>query len=329
MTDVERKDPSRGAGRLSAMVMPEAPSLQTYPITKSSWVKLVILAGLVALLYRIELVKLANQWWADANWSHGFILPLFSLYLLYAWRFKLLSIRRKNCYWGWVFILLALLIRAATSTVFPNDWIQELSIPVLIFGLVWCLCGPRMARLTFVPIFFVILAMPLPKNLYQELSLPLQNLAAKLSTGLLRLFGAHIEVSASFMEVTTRSGQVQQLEVAEACSGMRSLMAFVALGVIMAYIEDRPFWQRVTIILAGIPIALLVNVLRVATTSTMFWIDKKELGEDFMHMFMGIVLLIPALLLLFAFTRLLDSLYEEVEDEEEPGQPAQSPEGKS
>ena len=99
-------------------------------------------------------------------------------------------------------------------------------------------------------------------------------------------------------------------------------MAFVALGVAMAFVEAKPFWQRLIIMLAGIPIAIFVNVLRVTATASMFYYDKPELGKDFMHHAMGIVLLIPALLLLFLLSVLLNKIYvEDNEHEDEDDKP--------
>jgi len=159
-----------------------------------------------------------------------------------------------------------------------------------------------------------------PDNLYQRISLPLQNFAAKMSAMILSGCGVTIKVTSSHLDIVSTSGKMQSLTVAEACSGVRSLMAFVALGVAMAFVEERPFWQRAVIILAGIPIAIFVNVLRVTATASMFYFDKPELGRDFMHHVMGMVLLIPALLLLFLLSVLLHKMYiEEDEDEHEDG----------
>jgi len=99
-------------------------------------------------------------------------------------------------------------------------------------------------------------------------------------------------------------------------SWIRSLMAFVALSVALAYIEPRPIWQKIVLVLAGIPIAVACNILRVTLTGTMFVIDKPELGKDIMHEIMGMVLLVPALFLLLAILKLMQWLYIS-EDEEE------------
>ena len=295
-------------------------------VETSSWLKVAILGLLCVGCYWVQLRQLLNQWLADPNWSHGFIIPLFSLYLLYNWRREIFSAPRRVCLWGWVFILGAFLIKTWGIIVVHNTWIPQLTISLLIFGLVLYLCGPKIAIVAFVPVFYLTLAMPWPDSLYQEISGPMQELAAKWSTALLHMFGAEITVTASFLKITSISGEEYPLRVAEACSGMRSLMAFVALGVAMAYVEERPFWQRLVIMIGGVPIALACNILRVAATSAMFVIDKKELGEDFMHTAMGMVLLIPALFLLLLLSRLLNAIYVDVEDDDEDDNPVGSQE---
>ncbi len=286
-------------------------------VETSSWLKVAVLGLLCVGLYWIQLVQLVNQWMADPNWSHGFIIPLFSLYLIYTWRREIFTTPRRVCLWGWVFILAALMLKTWSIVSAHNNWGSQLTITILIFGLVFYLCGPKVAMAAFVPIFYLTLAMPWPDRLYQMISGPMQEMAAKASTALLQMFGVEISVTASFLEITSISGKHYPLQVAEACSGMRSLMAFVALGVAMAYVEDRPFWQRLVIMVGGIPIALACNILRVTATCSMFVIDKKEFGEKVMHTAMGMALLIPALLLLLLLSKLLNSIYVEVDDEDD------------
>lgn len=290
----------------------KAPSLPFYV-----WIKIAVLGALVLLFFRDEVIQLWKTWRGNVNWSHGFIIPFFSCYLVYAWWDKIIKTRSSVFPPGLLVVVAAMFGKAAALIIFHNMWLSQLMIPLMIWGLVLYLCGLRMAMMLFVPIFFLELAMPLPDRLYNMISLPMQNLSAKMATGILQLFGVQISVSASYMQVVSISGAHHSLEVAEACSGMRSLMAFIALGVAMAYMEERPFWERLVIMLAGIPIALICNILRVTLTCSMFVWDKKELGEGFMHNMMGMALLVPALLLLFLLAKLLDGLYVEEDDDEE------------
>jgi len=198
-----------------------------------------------------------------------------------------------------------------------NPWTCQLSMVFLLFGLVLYLAGPKVIRLTWLPILFLVFALPVPSSVYTKISLPLQNFAAKGAEVLLKLLTVKIKVTASRLDVTGISGKVYPLTVAEACSGMRLLMAFVALSVAMAYLEDRPVWQRVVMVAFGVPIAIVCNVLRVAITCGMCVIDRPELGQKFMHDFTGMVMLIPAFLLLWLLGKFLGALYVEEEEEDD------------
>jgi exosortase len=285
-------------------------------IVRSIWFKIGVIAVLLAGMNWWQFVKLVQQWLSDENWTHGFIIPLFSLFLLYTWRDEIARTPRRVCLWGLPVIAISLAMLVAGFYPLQNEWIKQLSMPLLIWGVVLYLAGWKMAKITAVPIFFLLFALPLPGYLYERIALPLQNLAARMSGGILRVLGVELEVTASYMAIVSVSGQTHDLQVAEACSGVRSMMAFFALGTALAYIEDRPMWQRVTMVVAALPITVVCNILRVTITSSMFVIDKPELGQEFMHTFTGMLLLIPALLLLFGLGKLLQAMVVEEEHDE-------------
>jgi exosortase len=120
--------------------------------------------------------------------------------------------------------------------------------------------------------------------------------------------GVEITRKASNLQLTSVAGKVCDLTVAEACSGMRLLMAFFALGVATAYLGVRPLWQRLTMVVAAIPIAVVCNVLRVAITGWMFYIDRPEWGKGILHTATGMLMLIPAFLLLWILGLLLEAV---------------------
>jgi exosortase len=306
------------SSRLADLVVEEEVANTIPPL---AWLKAAVIGMLICGFYYDELVNMSRKFLADSNTSHGFILPLFSLYMLYTWRHRLYSAERRVCLWGLGVVLLAVVIRAAGVLWIHNNWITQLTLPLLIWGTVLYLAGPRIAWIAIVPVALLVLGVPLPDRLYNMIALPLQNFAARMSAGLLTLFGANIQQTQSFLKVQSINDPTKwhPLQVAEACSGMRSLMAFVAMGLIVAYIEDRRPWQRVVLLLAGVPIAVVINVIRVTVTSAMFWIDQREFGEKFMHTAIGMILLIPGLLLLFLLGRVLNAVYveEEVEDDDE------------
>ena len=278
------------------------------------WLKVAILAGiLIAINYR-QFPRLLWGWIDDDNWSHGFLIPLFSLYLLYARRAELMLAKRRACLWG----LAALIVAGILEILAYNDgnsWACQVGMLMMAFGLVFYLSGPEIVRLTWLPIFYLVFALPFPSIYYTRMALPLQNLAAGASASLLQLFNVDITVEKSSLWIVSLTGVAHEpLLIAEACSGMRLLMAFVALGVAMAYLTDRPLWQRTVLVAMAVPIALLCNILRVVITCIMYVIDKPQLGQEFMHDFTGLLMLAPAMLMLWGIGWLLRNLFVEVDE---------------
>jgi len=268
---------------------------------------LILVAALAALLVGLhfKLLNVLVRSWGDINWQHGYIIPLFSIYLLYSRREEIYAARRRPCLLG-LFLMLASLAGEVVAVFhIRNYWLAQIGMLGMLAGLTLYLGGWSVLRLTWLPIGFLIFAMPIPTILYQQLSVPLQNLSAKGSVVILEIFGVDIEASASRLEFDNRFGERQYLTVAEACSGIRLLMAFVALGVATAYLDYKPVWQRILLVLAAVPIAVFCNVIRVTITCWMFYLGKAEFGKDFMHHFTGLLMLVPAFGLLWAMAWVL------------------------
>ena len=307
--------PSRPGGSLVDMVGVPESRLVDRAFSRSVWIKVAVIAFLFCGLNFWQFKRLVAGWRIDPNWSHGFLIPLFSAYLIYTRWDQLVAARRRVCIWGLPILLLSLSVLIFSYFRLGTYWFCQLSMILLLLGIVLYLSGPAVLKITWVPIVYLVLAIPIPDILYQNIAYPLQELAAKSTTVILRLCNVTIDVSASSLSITSISGRVHPLQVVEACSGVRSLMAFVALSTAMAYIDDRPIWQRLVLIASSLPITMLCNILRVTATSTMFVIDQPELGKDFMHTFMGMMLLIPALLMLLGLSWLMNHLFVENDDD--------------
>jgi exosortase len=245
------------------------------------------------------------------------------VYLLYSRRHELLSARRRTCLWGLPLLILACVFQILGYWV-HNPWSCQVGMTVLLFGLVLYLGGGELAKVTWLPIFFLVFAMPIPEIVYREIAYPLQKLAAHGSAAILKVFGVMIRATESSLQIISRSGKLYTPTVADACSGMRLLMAFLALGVAMAYLEDRPLWQRVVLVLLGIPVAIACNVIRVAITCGMYVLDRPEMGKDFMHEFTGMLMLVPAFGLLWVAGWFMQNIFVEVEEEGTGGQSGRS-----
>ncbi len=310
----------RATRRLADMV--DAPPTVSFSQAFDS--ETLIKIGVLALLWTVlhaQQIRWLFLKWGQENWQHGYAIPLFSLYLLYSRRDELLAICRRT-FWP-ALPAMALCFAGQMIAVYwvHNDWLRGLCMIGMLFNMVLFLAGPKMIRITWLPILFLIFSLPLPGRLYTSLSLPMQNLAARGAVLTLRLFQVNITNSASTLELVSRSGQLRELAVAEACNGMKLLTAFMAIGVAAAYLDVRPMWHRLILVAAAMPIALFCNIIRVALTCWMTYIDKAELGQGLMHTITGLVMLLPAFGMLWGLGWILKKLVVE-EDVEEPAAPA-------
>lgn len=253
---------------------------------------MVILAALLLLAYRRPIADLiVHKWWHDPNWSHGWLVPLFSLYFLSTIKPQLASTAFRPSWVGFFLLLAAFGTCFWFLLIFPAGYPQSLSIIPAMLGLVLLMGGWALLRLIWFPICYLVLAIPLPDGLYFTLTFPLRQLASQVASVLLSLLpGVHTEVSGVVIDFLS-SGKSGNLNVEEACSGMRLIMAFFALGTAMAYLGDRPIWQRVVMVAACIPIAIMCNVIRVTTTGCLYIYDLRSWASGTPHELLGLAML--------------------------------------
>ena len=158
----------------------------------------------------------------------------------------------------------------------------------MIAGLVLLLRGWRSLWLALFPLAFLFLAIPPPDRLYREITQPLQQFAAAVASFVLSLV-TRFDISREGFNITYNadSGQIESFAVAGACSGMRSLMAFAALGLAMACFAPRPAWQRLAIAVAVVPVALFCNILRVVVSGGLQMYGYKHLAVGTPHTLLG------------------------------------------
>ena len=171
-------------------------------------------------------------------------------------------------------LLLAILAFYVFNVVSPSGYayFRPLSMIAAIGAVVLFLGGWRLVQYTWLPIVFLVFAVPLPRRYYVGLTMPMRQIAASVATALLNLLhGVDATASGVVIDIVYKGHRLEPpLDVAEACSGMRLMMAFLALGVAMAYLHYRPMWQRVVLLLSTVPIAMLCNVIRVTVTGFIY-----------------------------------------------------------
>jgi len=162
-----------------------------------------------------------------------------------------------------------------------------------IAAIVLFLGGWYLVRYSWLPVSYLIFAVPLPARFYRQITIPMRQLAAQVATVLLN-FVPKLEASVSGVVIDVIYKGVKKepaLDVAEACSGMRLLMAFMALGVAMAYLHYRPMWQRLILLATTIPIAIFCNVIRVTVTGFIYILWDPRYAQGVWHDLLGMLML--------------------------------------
>lgn len=263
-------------------------------ISRATMVRISIVTFLIVLVYwgSIQHLLIA-RWLRDGNWSHGWLIPLFSLYFLWMKRDDLAECTPRGSLVGAAILILSLFMLFFSAWRLRMGYPQALSIVGTIFGVTLLMGGWSVIRIAWFPILFLVLAIPLPDRIYVELTFPLRKLASSAAATLMPFFaqGLHTQAQAVVIDYIIPGKPPGTLNVEEACSGMRLMMAFVTLGVAMAYLGDRPVWQRVIMIASCLPIAVFCNTIRVTTTG-LFWIyGYHEFAQGTPHQLLGIVML--------------------------------------
>ncbi len=268
----------------------------------SLWKSVAILALLGWLYYSI-LGRLGVQWWRDPNFSHGFFVPAFSFYLLWL---KRETLRRTPCLPSWygIPILVCGLVLLIIGNLGAELFLSRFSLLVVIAGLVVCFLGWSVQKTILFPWLFLLLMIPIPAIIFNQVTFPLQLLASKLASGLLPLLGVPVLREGNIIQIPA-----MPLEVAEACSGIRSLLSLATLTIIYGYLMESKMAIRVILVLASIPIAVAANSLRIVGTGLMVQYWNPDKAEGFFHLFSGWLIFIVSLVLLFLLHRLLQGLF--------------------
>ncbi|MHC4799483.1 MAG: exosortase/archaeosortase family protein, partial [Planctomycetota bacterium] len=224
----------------------EARSLHFEGSPQTSWrelgvhnyVKMLIIAGLFYYLFHNEIDSIVRRWVNDPSWSHGFLIPLFSLYFINQHKREILNLQIRPSYLGLFFVICGLVFHPL-NIASPSGYVylQPIGMIAILGAVILFLGGWRLVKYTWLPVAFLVFAVPLPQRYYFAFTMPMRLLSAKVSTALLNLVGG-LEATASgvVIAVVYRGQRLEPLNVAAACSGTRLLMAFMALGVAMAYL---------------------------------------------------------------------------------------------
>ena len=269
----------------------------------SSWVRVAWLAPLVSLLlsalYGPTLVLLGRQWWDDSNYTHGFLVPLFSGYLVWRQRARLVALAPRGSALG-LPVLLAGIAALLLGDVAAELFLMRASLIVVLAGLVLFHLGCAVFRVVLFPLAFLLFMVPLPAILFYAITFPLQSLAAQQAAWALDLLGVPVILDGNVIHLSQLT-----LGVTEACSGIRSLISLLGGAVAWAYLALPAGWMMVLFVASTVPITILANAGRVISTGLIGQWFGVEYASGFFHTFSGWAVFVFAFICLFAVHGLL------------------------
>jgi exosortase len=263
----------------------------------------VLLALSFLVLYFPVLQKLISDWNVDANYSHGYFIPFLAGFMIWMNRKRLYEALKVPSSIGLGLILLGL-TQLFVAWVGSEYFLQQTSMIVVLLGSVLYLWGWKVTSLTIFPILYLIFMIPLPAIIWNKLAFPLALFASKISSDLVSVMGLSILREGNILILPNIT-----LQVVEACSGLRSLTTMLALSAFIAYISDHRSIKKWILFLAGVPVALLSNIVRLTATAILARYFGETVANGFIHDFSGWIVFVLGLAMLVGVNAILRLIY--------------------
>ena len=268
-------------------------------VTRRSLAALGLVCSVTLIVYLPVLTSLVRQWASDDNYSHGFLVVPFAIY--FAWlRRKDLAALPIQPHWIGAVVTLGSLFVLVAGRLGAELFLARISLVGLTAGTVLFLYGTRHFRVLAFPIAFLLLMVPLPAVVFNQLAFPLQLLASSAGETVLSASGIPVLREGNVLMLPTTT-----LEVVQACSGIRSLVSLLTLAIILGKLTEPRVWARVVLAVLSLPVAIAANAARVAGTGLAAeWISPQA-ADGFFHEFSGWVVFVVAFALLLGAQRAL------------------------
>ena len=265
----------------------------------------VLALGAFLTLYHHVVEKLIHDWETDDNYSHGFLIVPLAAYLIWERRDKLQALELRPTNAGLAVAIASLGVLVA-GTLGAELFLTRISMLGFFGGAILFLGGRQHLRVLLFPLLFLLLMIPIPAIIFARIAFPLQLLASQFGTGVMSMAGVPVLREGNVLVLSNTT-----LEVAEACSGIRSLISLLTLGIVLGYFTHEQPALRVIVAVATIPIAIVTNGLRVAGTGIAAYYYGPGAAEGFFHSFSGWLVFVSALVLLIGVQRMLSALVPE------------------
>lgn len=273
-------------------------------LKSDSFVKGSIYAAIFVVLY-LTSHQVMIKWWKHEDYNYCYLIPVVVLYLLWEKRDALVHIESNPSWFGYGPLIIGLMLfwigelGGEYYTMYLSSWF-------VLFGLCWMHLGWRKLNIILFPIAFILTMFPPPSFIYYNLSLKLKLISSKLGVWALQGLG-----KTAYREGNVIDLGFTQLQIVDACNGLRYLFPLIVLALLVAYFSKSALWKRVLIVLSAVPISIFVNGLRIALVGSLYPIWGPQVAEGFFHDFSGWAIFIISLGVLLAEIWILNRLFRE------------------
>ncbi len=257
-----------------------------------------LLVGLGGLYWPF-LQNLVSDWSTNDDYSHGYFIPLITIFFIYHFRDELKKIEIRPNSLGILFVL-AGLCQLIIGKIGSEFFLQRTSLIVVLLGVVLFIFGTGYFKKLLIPILYLLFMIPLPAIIWNKIAFPMQLFASGLTEKIVYALGIPIFREGNVLHLTETT-----LEVVAACSGLRSLMTMFALSAALAFISPLPRWKKILLFLTAVPAAIIANITRLTGTALLASRYGSDVAQGFLHDLSGIVVFVLGLTILIGVNTLL------------------------
>ncbi len=261
---------------------------------------LVMLATLAFFWQGIDSLLTA---WQRPEYSHGYIIPLIALFIALKRLPEWFSTDTSPVGWTGLIIVLLALLAGAFGRLSGIPDITTYGLLIAVAGLAFCTWGVRKSLTLWPAWVYLAFMLPLPNFIYWPLSIKLQFLSSEIGVAMIKMIGVPVFLDGNIIDLGN-----YQLQVAEACSGLRYLFPLMSFGFLFAALYRGPTWHKVVLFLSAIPITIFMNSVRIAIIGFLVNRYGIEQAEGFLHFFEGWVIFAVCIALLFLIAIILQRL---------------------
>ena len=257
------------------------------------YIPLIMVSLCFFVLYHQVIYKMALDWTVDDNYSHGFLIPIISGYLIWCKKETLSKISINPSNLGLILLTLSLAFLIITNLGAELFTMRFSMIMVILSSSVF-LAGWKFTGVVFLPVAYLIFMIPLPAIIWNKMAFPLKLFGTKIAVGVINFLTIPVYREGNIIHLANTT-----LEVVDACSGLRSLTSLLALSAAFALISEHSNVKKIILFLAAIPIAIFVNIVRLTGTAVMARHFGAQVAQGFLHEVSGILVFVFAFVLLY------------------------------